>query len=668
MLRDLSTRLIPENDYQQIFDQIVAVTVVLTHASTALLYMLDDSSLRLNMLAAYNPSPALIESARRIDLYADSALLEMYTGAGYQSAHIKPLLTRAGTRIGALSVCWRESYSVTDQDQDCLDMLAQQAADLLERQHTQQVLNENTQQIQLIIDSARDYAIFSIDTDGNVLTWNTGAENVFGYSEAEIVGLNMDVLYMPDDRANHVPEQERQRAAEAGYSEDERWHLHKDGRRLFVSGMVRPIRDEVGALKGFTKVGRDNTERRLAESRAVTLQRLTAALSARLTPAEMAVSIIQAIHEVVGEAICVIYLLQADGHTFEILMNDGLLPEHQHYAPVMTTQDSVTATALRMGENQWVASQAEYRQHYPNSYNTIIEIGIHSIISLPLKVNKRTIGTLSIAFRQPRTRADSEQDLLTAIAYLCAQALERAQLFQNEALARREAEEANALKMKFLGMISHELRTPLASIKGFSDTLLATDVTFSAEEQMQFIRIIDEQADKLSGLVDQLLDLTRLQAGALRIDLQPVSLQQVFVGAETQLQTLSAEHQLGIQIAEPLPEVVADSERIGQVLVNLVGNAAKFSPTGTSITITARQDSRFVQVDVSDQGIGIPVESREKIFEAFQQANRNLPSHRLGAGLGLAICKSIIEAHHGRIWVQDRTAGSTISFTLPIVG
>lgn len=237
-----------------------------------------------------------------------------------------------------------------------------------------------------------------------------------------------------------------------------------------------------------------------------------------------------------------------------------------------------------------------------------------------------------------------------------------------EQAARVEAEAANVLKMKFLAMISHELRTPLASIKGFATTLLATDVIFDDDTQHEFIGIIDEEADKLSNLVEQLLDLSRLQAGTFAILPKPESLEAITQATMPQLQTLTKIHHLIIDVPQNLPHVMVDKQRITQVIVNLVGNAAKFSPLETQIMLTVTHQADMIQVDVADEGPGIRPENRALVFEAFQQVDQRTPQEGKGAGLGLAICKGIIEAHHGQIWIQPKSdPGTTISFTLPIL-
>jgi two-component system sensor histidine kinase KdpD len=210
------------------------------------------------------------------------------------------------------------------------------------------------------------------------------------------------------------------------------------------------------------------------------------------------------------------------------------------------------------------------------------------------------------------------------------------------------------------------LRTPLTAIKGFATTLLATDVTWGPDEQRDFIAIIDEEADKLAELISQLLDLSRLQAGKLRIRPESRSLSAILGTAMAQLESLVIRHRLVINVVSDLPPVMIDTQRISEVLVNLVGNAVKYAPQGTTITISAIAHGSDLQVDVSDEGPGIPPENRERVFEAFLQLEDSSHQQGSGLGLGLAICKGLIEAHGGMIWVADTSPGTTISFTLPI--
>ncbi|MEP7286478.1 MAG: ATP-binding protein [Chloroflexota bacterium] len=239
----------------------------------------------------------------------------------------------------------------------------------------------------------------------------------------------------------------------------------------------------------------------------------------------------------------------------------------------------------------------------------------------------------------------------------------RQQLLDTERDSRHKAEESDRLKLQFLAMVSHELRTPLSAIKGFSSTLLATDIDWDVENQRAFISIIDQEADKLTTLIEEVLDLSRLQAGRLEIKPQPQSLAHIIESVQAELAVMTKEHCITTDVPFTLPLVFADSMRIAQVITNLVGNAAKYTPVGTLIQIIAKPINGYVQVDVSDEGDGISPAMREVVFEAFRQGE----GQKQGAGLGLAICKGLVEAHNGKIWIGENATGTVISFTLPIV-
>jgi PAS domain S-box-containing protein len=290
-----------------------------------------------------------------------------------------------------------------------------------------------------------------------------------------------------------------------------------------------------------------------------------------------------------------------------------------------------------------------------------------SLILFPLLARGAWYGVLSLHFWQRRAMKVDDLRHIRGLVDQTAIAIDSIRLLAAEAQARHEAEEANALKLKFLAMISHELRTPLTSIKGFATTLLADDVYWHPASQHDFLQTIDEETDKLGDLIEQLLDLSRLEAGTLRIAAKPQTLEHVIATALAQLQTMTVNHQLILNVSRDLPLVYADAERISQVLTNIVGNAARYSPVHTVITVTAQRVNSVIQIDVTDQGPGIPPAERTRIFEPFEQVERPATTRTGGAGLGLAICKGLVEAHGGHIWVQDRTEpGTTISFTLRI--
>ena len=193
------------------------------------------------------------------------------------------------------------------------------------------------------------------------------------------------------------------------------------------------------------------------------------------------------------------------------------------------------------------------------------------------------------------------------------------QLLEVEEESRHEAERANEIKTEFLAMISHELRTPLTSIIGFTTTLLAEDVTWEPDEQRDFIQTIQQEANRLEELIDQLLDLSRLEAGMLPISLEPHSLNEIMEDALPQFHSLTSGHTLTMHLPANLPPVYVDAKRIAQVLVNLVRNASTYAPKGTEISISASVRGGFVQINVSDQGPGIPPADHKRVFKAFRR-------------------------------------------------
>jgi DNA-binding response OmpR family regulator/signal transduction histidine kinase/CHASE3 domain sensor protein len=224
--------------------------------------------------------------------------------------------------------------------------------------------------------------------------------------------------------------------------------------------------------------------------------------------------------------------------------------------------------------------------------------------------------------------------------------------------------EVERLKSDFVAMVSHELRTPLTAIQGCAQTLLRAPENHR-ERTREFLVIIDEQSTRLQELVDNLLNLSQVEAGALRLRREPLQIERLIRSVARQ----AGEHMHGllvqVDIPRPLPSISADPRRVEQVLLNLLDNARKASPPGGAITIAASVEGDQIQVTVRDQGPGIPAEIRERVFERFFQGEQ-IPGIG-GSGLGLAISRALIEAHGGRIWVHDGgTAGAQLRFTLPL--
>ncbi len=232
-------------------------------------------------------------------------------------------------------------------------------------------------------------------------------------------------------------------------------------------------------------------------------------------------------------------------------------------------------------------------------------------------------------------------------------------------LANARLAELDRLKSDFVSMVSHELRTPLGLIKGYTGTLLQQDLDSATREE--FLRVIDEETDRLTELVTNLLDMSRIEAGTLRVDLQPTQLEGLLRASADRLRTREPGRALQVDVPERLPLVLADERRITQVLDNLLTNAVRYSAPETAITLAARSSKGHVEVAVADQGAGIPADKRDQVFEKFFRVDSSDTRGFAGTGLGLAICRGIVNAHGGAIWVDSEEGrGSTFTFSLPI--
>ncbi len=234
---------------------------------------------------------------------------------------------------------------------------------------------------------------------------------------------------------------------------------------------------------------------------------------------------------------------------------------------------------------------------------------------------------------------------------------------ENEALRTRLANLS-----EFLGMVSHELRTPLTTIKGSTSIVLNDSSTFDPAETRQFFRIIDEQSDLLRDLINNLLDLSRIEAGALSVTPEPTDV--VFLVAEARNAFLrgGARNDIKVDLESGLPNIEVDRPRIAQVLNNLLSNASKYSPESSTIMVTATRQETHVEIAVMDEGRGVSAEQMPQLFTPYSRVDGTDGERRIaGAGLGLAICKGIVEAHGGRIWAESEGegSGSRFVFTIP---
>ncbi len=223
-----------------------------------------------------------------------------------------------------------------------------------------------------------------------------------------------------------------------------------------------------------------------------------------------------------------------------------------------------------------------------------------------------------------------------------------------------------ALRDAVLSMVSHELRTPLLHIKGFVSTLLESDIQWDEETRLDFLHTIDREADRLTSMVNDLMEITRMGSVDLPLHLEDADPYLLAYAAIDSASLYVSKHRVLVEIPENMPKICMDVLRVMGVLANLLQNASKYSEPGTKIVIDAESDKKTVTFSVSDEGSGVPAESHKKIFSMFFRG-QNAVKASSGSGLGLAVCKSVIDAHGGRIWVESGPGGgSTFKFTIPI--
>jgi two-component system sensor histidine kinase KdpD len=281
---------------------------------------------------------------------------------------------------------------------------------------------------------------------------------------------------------------------------------------------------------------------------------------------------------------------------------------------------------------------------------------------VPIEAARGVLGEIRLWRAAPAISA-SERRLLQTFASQGALALERAWLAQAESRAK-VLEESDRLKSAILSSVSHELRTPLSTIKAAASSLRGKEVSWDSPARPELIAAIDDEADHLNLLVGNLLDMSRIESGALQPKREWNILPEIVGSVLARMKHLAVEHRLEIALPESLPLIPVDYVQVEQVFTNLVSNSLKYAPANTVVCIRAQVEAEVIHVQVSNQGPQVPLEHLERIFDKFY---RITAAERVtGTGLGLSICKGIIEAHGGRIWAENLPDGFAFNFTLPL--
>jgi signal transduction histidine kinase/putative methionine-R-sulfoxide reductase with GAF domain len=349
------------------------------------------------------------------------------------------------------------------------------------------------------------------------------------------------------------------------------------------------------------------------------------------------------------------------------------------YAGVMSPEWETIAQGTQVGPpthesvSGWVQIEREVlhvpdlerEERFPRSKDMARAMGYRSLLAVPMLRNQDPVGVVVLHRTQPFD--EGQIQLLRTFAHQAVIAIENVRLFNEIADKSRQLEAASRHKSEFLANMSHELRTPLNAVIGFSEVLLQRMFGELNEKQDEYLKDIYASGQHLLSLINDILDLSKIEAGRMELAPAPFHLPTALENAVTLIRERAARHGIALKLDfDPgLGEVVGDERKVKQVLLNLLSNAVKFTPEGGRISLKAGRKDRLVEIAVTDTGIGIAPEDQATIFEEFRQVGSD-EKRREGTGLGLTLAKKFIELHGGRIWVESQLGrGSTFTFTLP---
>jgi len=508
-----------------------------------------------------------------------------------------------------------------------------------------------------IVESSDD-AILGMTLSGVITSWNAAATRIFGYEVHEAIGQPVSLLAWPG-------EQERidlflailRHGGRVDHTEVSR--KHKNGRKILVSLSLSPIVDSTGKTIGIAKIARDITERTeaaqaLAESKARLTEQEANARAEMLAERkfrELLENAPDAILQVDPSGAILIANRTAEKlfcYTREELIGqnvDLLVPEANRAAHPAHRKTLATAGKSRpMGLGLDLFAQRKDGTTFP------VEISLSPM-------NTENGVHVTAVIRDVTERKLTEQRV---------RALQESYMTELEA-RHKEAERLNQLKSEFMASISHELRTPLHTIIGFAELMQEEGEGPLNFKQRRFMHHIHVDSEHLLGLINDVLDLSRIEAGGLHLRTEPVRLLLIVAESINAIQPYADSRSVAIIMGADIDfSVIADPMRLRQIFYNLLSNGAKFTQPGGEVHVDAVVQENTVKITVSDTGLGIPAEECTRIFEKFYQVGLTPVGVREGTGLGLAICKQLVEMQKGTIWVESELGkGSKFHFTLP---
>ncbi len=548
--------------------------------------------------------------------------------------------------------------------------------DITARKQAEQALKRSEKKYRELVETAQE-GIMIIDADSYITFVNQRLCEMHGYSESELVGKY--VYDSMDEKGKTILKKELNQRRLGIKGEYDTEFIHKNGTHIQARVGATPLYDDNGNYAGVMAVIVDISALKQAEER---ILHLNSVLNALRGIAQL-ITLENDRGNLLRES-CDLLVKTRGYDTAWLALTDD---KGKFVSGVSCGIDSkVFKTILKnftkgkylpcthdlLNQKEDTILCPQVGSQHPDCPLSALGDNLCNL-SGRLEYEGKLYGVLSVQLPSKLAVDKEEQALFKELTSDIAFALDRLekenQLLAAEAkaLEAEKLQEVDRLRSELLANVSHELRTPLASIKGYTSTLLRTDVKWSAKQHQDFLETIDVETDRLTKLINDILEMSRIEGGALKLRLEQNNVSEILGPIMSRLKILAEHHQLKIKIPNKLPAVFVDGMRIGQVISNLVDNATKFSPQGSEISISAHRDKNQVIVSVTDHGKGMTKDVTQKLFNRFYQAEDVVTGRKSGTGLGLAISRGIIESHGGQIWVESQVGvGSTFNFSLPV--
>jgi PAS domain S-box-containing protein len=540
------------------------------------------------------------------------------------------------------------------------------AHDVTERKR----IDYDARRLAAIVESSDD-AIIGKDLTGRITSWNRAAEQLFGFTAAEAIGQSIRIIIPEDRGAEELDVLRRVRRGES-VRHFETVRRRKDGTSVMISLAVSPIRAD-GDVIGASKIARDISEKKRAEQRAAFLVEASGLLTGSLDYEATLKAITNLAVPTIADW-CAVDIVSGSGGTLERLAAAHADPGKAEavrtvrecyedptspYSVGMVVRNGTPAMVSHISDEMLVQAARGDEE----CVGLLRTLGLVSYIGVPLVAHGRTFGAISLVSAQSgRHYTDDDLHFAEELAYRAAIAIDNIKAY-------KEVEFANRLKDEFLATFSHELRTPLNAILGYARMMQSG--TLTAEKQPRALDIIERNATSLSQIVEDVLDVSRIITGKLRLDIQPVDLPEIVKNAvDTVSAAVAAKHVRLQTIVDPgAAPVSGDPDRLQQIVWNLVSNAVKFTPKGGRVQVRVERINSHVEITVSDTGIGIRPDFLPHIFERFRQADSGTAREHAGLGLGLAIARHLVELHGGTIHALSAGEGhgATFQVRLPVM-